>query len=994
MRSRLPKRSNSLHVFVLTTVALVFLFASAAPALGAYVVGTLAGPAVASGDADGVGSAARFDWPQGVAVDSAGNLYVADSFNHTIRRITPAGAVTTFAGTAGAAGSADGAGSAARFAYPSAIAIDSADKLYVADSGNHTIRVISPAGVVQTLAGLAGARGSADGASGVARFDFPEGVAVDAAGVVYVSDSGNHTIRVIALGGAVSTLAGAAGQAGNADGTGAVARFDHPFGIAVDAAGTLYVADHGNHTIRTVDPAGVVVTFAGAAGAAGGADGTGAAARFSMPKGLAIDGAGDLLVADFGNHTVRSVTSGAVVTTVAGKAGSWGAADGDSATARLLFPGGVAVDTGGAVYVADSGNHAVRKVAVGGAVTTLAGKSGMGTNDGRGPQARFFLPYGIAVGSSGTVFVADTYNHTLRSVSSLGVVTTLAGSGGIEGSSDGSGAAARFDHPTGVAVNDTGTLFVADTGNHVIRVVSSLGAVGTPFGTAGLAGSADGLGPDARFSGPKAVALDDGGTIYVADTANHTIRAIDPTGAVTTVAGKAGEPGNADGAASDARFRSPSGIAVDWTGTLYVADTGNHTIRMISPTGVVTSLAGAPGVRGAANGLGSSARFSAPAGIALGAEDALFVADSGNSTVRRVSHMGAVTTVAGLSRTTGRADGVGSAARFALPSDVAVGPDDFLYVADTFNHIIRKIDPPPIYAVFTGKDRYETAILVAKSVYPTGANTVFLVKGDNFPDALAAAPLAAAFDGPIILTPSTGLTQAVRDELARLAPSTVFFIGLPAAVRTQLNTALPGVKVRSFVGTDRYHTAALLAAELKVKLGTVDRVVLASGDKFPDALSVAPLAARKGWAVVLTPQSGPLPVVTAAAIQSLGVTSAVVVGTYIKPAAPVTATSLVGTDRYHTNALIAAYAAAPAQGLSFSHIAVATGENYPDALVVGPYLAMDGGILLLTQPTGVPTRIADVLTGRAAEIRFVDFVGLGDAIIAQLKAKVEPVAGP
>ncbi len=992
MRSRLPKRSNSLHAIALATVALVFLFASAAPALGAYIVGTLAGPAVASGDADGSGSTARFDWPQGVAVDSAGNLFVADSFNHTVRKITPAGAVTTVAGTAGVAGSADGTGSAARFAYPSAIAIDSADTVYVADSGNHTIRVISPAGVVQTLAGLAGSRGSADGAASVARFDFPEGVAVDAAGVVYVSDSGNHTIRVIAVGGAVSTLAGAAGQAGNADGTGAVARFDHPFGIAVDAGGTLFVADHGNHTIRTVDPAGVVATFAGTAGVAGDTDGTGAAARFSMPKGLVIDVAGNLLVADFGNHTVRAVTSTAVVTTVAGKPGSWGSADGDSATARLLFPGGVAVDTGGSAYIADSGNHAVRKVAPGGAVTTLAGKSGMGTDDGTGPQARFFLPYGIAVGSSGTVFVADTYNHTIRSVSPVGVVTTLAGTGGLSGDSDGLGAAARFDHPTGMAVDDTGTLFVADTGNHTIRVISSLGAVGTPFGTAGAAGSADGLGPNARFSSPKAVAVDDGGTIYVADTGNHTIRAIDPTGAVTTIAGKAGEPGTADGAASDARFRSPAGIAVDWTGTVYVADTGNHAIRMILPTGVVTTLAGAPGVRGAANGLGSSARFSAPAGIALGAEDALFVADAGNSAVRRVSHMGAVTTVAGLQGATGRADGVGSAARFALPSDIAVGPDDFLYVADTFNHILRKIDPPPVYSVFTGKDRYETAILVAKSAYPTGANTVFLVKGDDFPDALAAAPLAAAFDGPIILTPSTGLTQAVRDELTRLAPNTVYFIGLPAAVRTQLEAALPGITVKSFVGTDRYHTAALLAEELKLKLGPVTRVVLASGDKFPDALSVAPLAAKKGWAIVLTPQSGPLPAVTAAAIQSLGVSSALVVGTYVKPAAPVTATSLVGTDRYHTSALIAAYGAA--QGLSFSHIALATGENYPDALVVGPYLAMDGGILLLTQSTGVPTGIGDVLTGHAVEIRFVDFVGLGDAIIAKLKAKVEPLAGP
>ena len=261
---------------------------STLPANGA-VVSTLAGAAGSPGSADGPG--ARFAYPRGVAVDAAGTVYVADTNNSTIRKITPAGVVSTLAGTAASNGSADGTGAGARFNNPFGVAVDAAGAVYVADTNNSTIRKITPAGVVTTLAGTAGSGGSADGTGAAARFNVPIGVAVDAAGTVYVADTNNNTIRKITPAGAVSTLAGTAGSFGSADGTGASARFAYPRGVAVDAAGAVYVADEGNSTIRKIMPAGAVSTLAGTAASIGSADGTGAAARFRNPAGVAVDAA-------------------------------------------------------------------------------------------------------------------------------------------------------------------------------------------------------------------------------------------------------------------------------------------------------------------------------------------------------------------------------------------------------------------------------------------------------------------------------------------------------------------------------------------------------------------------------------------------------------------------------------------------------------------------------------------------------------------------------
>jgi sugar lactone lactonase YvrE len=329
-------------------------------------INTLAGNAT-QGSADGTGSDARFNLPVGVTVDSAGNVYVADTLNSTVRKITPAGAVSTFAGLAGNFGSADGAGTNAQFYGPQGIAADSAGFLYVADTANATIRRISPAGAVSLFAGAADNFNSFDGTGTNASFYHPEGLAVDGAGNVYVADTWNHTIRKITPAGAVSTLAGLAENPGTADGTNSKARFNRPAGIALDSATNLFVTDFLNHTIRKITPGGTVSTIAGLAGAWGSADGTNSAARFFQPQGIYAADAATLFVVDSGSQTLRKLSASGtnwVVSTVAGLPGTAGSADGTGPAAQFYFPAGVALDGAGYLYIGDSANNTIRTTRV------------------------------------------------------------------------------------------------------------------------------------------------------------------------------------------------------------------------------------------------------------------------------------------------------------------------------------------------------------------------------------------------------------------------------------------------------------------------------------------------------------------------------------------------------------------------------------------------------------------------------------------------------
>ncbi len=324
---------------------------------------------------------------------------------------------------------------------------------------------------VAVLAGAAGIPGTTNNTGGNARFNGPSAIALDSAGVRYVVDTNNHTIRKIEAGGGVNTFAGGAGVSGATDATGGNARFNLPAGIAVDSAKNVYVADTGNHTIRKITSAGVVTTFAGSPGLTGSTNATGSAARFNAPTGLAVDASGNVFVCDAGNHTIRKITSAGVVTTVAGSPGVPGTTNANGGSARFNSPNGITLDTTGNLYVADSGNHAIRKIANNGDVSTFAGLTGTsGSIDATGTSARFNTPKAIAIDTAGTFHVADSGNHTIRKITSAGVVTTVAGLAGTSGDVNGAGTTARFSNPTGIAATPDGfNIYVADTANHTIR---------------------------------------------------------------------------------------------------------------------------------------------------------------------------------------------------------------------------------------------------------------------------------------------------------------------------------------------------------------------------------------------------------------------------------------------------------------------------------------------------------------------------------------------
>jgi len=701
--NRLPTTSGRSHVARTTGILpsavrqgwpdlalLLVAFLTAFPvAAEEYEFTTLAGyPGYGSND--GAGSQARFNQPVGIAMDLAGQVYVADRENHVIRKISPAGLVSTFAGSAGLVGNDDGRGGEARFTGPEAVAVDRTGHVYVA--ANQTIRKITPEGFVTTLAGLAGNAGNVDGRGIEARFSQPRGIAVDRFGQIYVADGGNRTIRRISPEGEVTTLS-AGGER---------IRIANPVGIAVDDSGQLFVAD--NLTIRRVSVDGAVTTLAGQEGNPGSGDGPGDVARFGGLTGLTLDRQGWIYVADSENATIRKVSPEGFVTTLAGRAGRPGSQDGRGSDARFgghppnYFPDliGVAVDGNGQVYVADSGNNVVRQIAPDGLVTTWAGFAdlqGGVTSDGAGPAARFGYPGGIAVGPDGQVFVLDIVNiwapdMLVRKITPAGVVTTWEITSEDQGSSG-----PLLNYPRGIAVDQRGVAYVWD--DHVIMRISPDGVMTVLAGMRGESGSADGVGTSARFSSISGLAVDRTGQVYVADESNCTVRRIRPEGVVTTLAGLAGSPGHQDGVGSAARFNSLSELAVDHAGQIYVVD--DYTIRRITSDGVVTTLAGRAGEPGSVDGT-EAARFSSLGGLAVDGRGQIYVADG--TTIRRVSPEGAVTTLAGQPEISGSTDGFGADARFSSarawvngPNHVAADDSGQVYVADVGNRTIRKVSP-------------------------------------------------------------------------------------------------------------------------------------------------------------------------------------------------------------------------------------------------------------------------------------------------------------
>lgn len=706
---------------------------------------------------DGSAAATSFDRPKGVASDAEGNIYVADTYNNKIRKITPTGTVSTLAGS-GIAGMADASGAVASFNLPSAVAVDAAGNVYVADTNNHKIRKITPQGAVTTLAG-SGIAGSANGTGAAARFYSPQGIAVDASGNIYVADTYNNKIRKITPSREVSTLAGT-GSLGYQDGYSSSSRFYSPYGVAVDASGTVYVADTYNNRIRKITPEGMVSTLAGS-GTKDDADGKGKLAGFNYPKAVAIDAAGTLFVADGDNYKIRQINPEGQVSTLAGS-GLKGSADGTGGAASFYSPSAVAIDAIGSVYVADTDINKIRKINYGCFTVEPALPAGLSIDIRTGaisgtpivatPQTVYKVS---ARNTSGTgifnleietkiekpIFsYASPQNYEINTVIAplspvntggpipLGTRTPLSGSGAT-GSADGDGALASFFDLTGAAMDDSGNIYVADYNNHKIRKIAPDGAT-TTFAGNGKAYFADGSAAQASFNGPIGVAVDAAGNVYVADSANHRIRKITPEGTVSTLAGS-GTAGFQNGAGTGARFLFPSGLAVDARGNVYVADTNNQRIRKITPAGETNTFAG-NGTVGSRDFTGISASFNYPRGIAIDASSNLYIGDVDNNRVRKINPSGRVSTLAGSS-TIGDVNGTGLSALFYHPSELAVDASGTVYLADRSNAKIKKISRTGVVTTFAENQPGNPS---QNYYYPSGivvdpSNNVYVANGNN-----------------------------------------------------------------------------------------------------------------------------------------------------------------------------------------------------------------------------------------------------------------------
>ena len=594
-----------------------------------------------SGDG-GPAAGAQLNAPAGLAVDTSGNVYIADVQNSRVREVSAAGTISTVAGNGLSGYSGDGgpAGSA-RLSLPAAVAVDSAGNLYIADWGNAVVRKVSAAGTIITIAGNGSPGYSGDGGPAVnAQLNEPRGVAVDNSGNLYIADTGNRVIRKVSAGGTITTIAGNGTFGYSGDGGPASdAEITSAIGIAVDAGGNLYIADIYNQRIRKVSAAGIITTIAGD-GLFGysGDGGPAASARLGSPAGVALDASGNLYIADSYNYRIRKVSAAGIITTVAGDGfNNYSGDGGAAAAAQLSEPEGVAVDGAGNVYIADTANQRVRKVSADGVITPVAGAGSAGYSGDGGPatSAQLYHPTGIALDASGNLYIADALNSVIRAVSVAGAITTVAGNGTAGFSGDGgSAASAQLFRPNGVAVDAAGNLYIADTNNNRIRKVSAEGIITTIAGGSAFGYSGDGdPAYDALLNAPSGVAVDARGNLYIADTGNGQIRKISPAGIISTVptalapeigSGLPGPP-----------LTEPNSVAVDAAGNLYIAEQEFDRIRKVSASGDVTIVAGnnAAGYSGD-GGPAREAQLYFPYGVAVSAGGDVYIADSLNNAVR------------------------------------------------------------------------------------------------------------------------------------------------------------------------------------------------------------------------------------------------------------------------------------------------------------------------------------------------------------------------
>jgi sugar lactone lactonase YvrE len=742
---------------------------------GASLPGQPASPPTPSLGDGGPATQANLHLPSGVAVDAGGNVYIADTSNNSIRKVYTDGTITTiagdtYAGYRGDAGYPDpvpttpvsSQAKLAEFRTPEDVAVDSSGNIYIADTGNGLIRKITTDGNINFIAGNSTATVGYFGDGGlanVAGLVSPFAVAVDPGGNVY-------EVEPDVLGGRLRKIDITTGQINSIAG-------NRPNGFAGDS-------------------------------------GPASASVLNMPTGIAVDSSGNAYIADSKNLRIRKIPSvasvGPSISTVAGNGVYSFSGDGGQANkAQMNLPHGVAVGVDGSVYVSDSANNVVRKIAVNGAISTIAGNgsAGFGGDAGNGPAAQLNAPEGVAVDGLGNVYIADSANNRVRKVASTGTITTFAGTGTAGSAGDnGPAASAQLNAPFGLALDAAGNLYVTEFGGNRVRKISATGAISTVAGN-GVAGYAgDGSqAANAQLSGPKAVAADAAGiNIYIADTNNNRVRLV-TAGAISTVAGNgAGGYAGDLGLATAAQLGNPTGVAVDAAGNLYITD-GSTRVRKVYPGGTIVTIADTNGIRGylGDGGVAAAAWLNGPTGIAVSASGVLYVADSGNNAIRMLTPLSVTMSIGAVTNSASSLSGPISPGEVVVIYGSGLGPAQLtLGQLDTFGHLAKSLagttvlfngTPGPV--VYTWNT--QVAAVVPYSVTGTSAQVVvqylppipMIVVQDPRPGPVVPAPLVQD-PGPI--------TAPVTVSLAPAAPAlyTLNYSGTGQAVAFNQDGSLNG----------------------------------------------------------------------------------------------------------------------------------------------------------------------------------------------------------
>ncbi len=743
----------------------------------------------------GPAASAQIAQPEGMAIDGAGNLYIADAANHRVRKVSD-GVITTVAGNGHGGFSGDGGpAAAAQLNQPYDVTLDAAGNLYIADFGNQRVRKVDTTGNITTAAGDGSSGSNGDGGQATAAMLLgPRNVVTDAVGNLYISEFDGHRVRRVAPDGTISTVAGTgiAGLGGDG-GPATASQLAFPAGLALDGAGNLFIVDSSNVRIRKVlAGAGTISTVC-------------TQLSFGMPyiqlTGLAAGAGGNLYIPEKGNSYVWQLTPAGAMSIVAGTPGEGTyTGDGHLATATALSsPVGAALDASGNLFIAET--HRVRYVAAAtGIIATVGGDGtfGFGGDGGSAISAVLNTPTGLAF-NNGTLFIADQQNHRVRVVSAAGAISTVAGDGGPANTGDGLAALnASLALPDALAFDPAGNLYIADMNANRVRRVDATGIITTFAGNGGVGGYGSEGTPAALMSlnAPQGLAADSLGNVYVSDTNNNRVIQVDTAGDFHTVAGT-GTAGSAGDGTTLGELYGPVGLAVDGQDNLYIADCWNHRIRMLSPGSAITTIAGT-GTSGFSGdgGAATAAALSYPAGVAVDGSGNIFIADSGNQRVRIVTPDGNITTIAGTGSASYNGDS-GAALDIALdnPYGLTVDAKGNIYVADSGNNRVRMMSVG------------QAAVTTVQPVTVTTASAASLAAGP-----LAPGEIFSIFAGAgQSMGPSVAAYGVFGDNgtlSTNLAGVQVLFNSIPAALfyaqASQINAQTP------------YEMAGLTSAELQV----------------------------------------------------------------------------------------------------------------------------------------------------------------------------------